>query len=239
MRRILMLALALALLAVVAMNALAQPKNIPTPPALVGKITDAGGRGIAGAKITLYGGAATRFEGQTATTNEKGEYAFDPLSTGQLQWDAKERRWHLSVGMRIVHSMYSSVDGETWWEIAADVPEGGEHRHDLRFAKGGKIKGQVLNARGDFPAGDLSLKFEREDHSGTSYARTDHRGRFESESLAPGEYVILWNSPLTDYMELARVPVQRERASQTTIRITVSVTAKATTPSYELIEGEK
>lgn len=215
------------------------PSDAPAPPVLVGKITDPGGRGIAGAKVTLYGGMATRFEGQTATTDEKGEYRFDPLSTGMLRWDEAADTWHISVGMRVVHGVYASADGETWWEIDAETREGVAHRHDLHLAKGGKIRGEVLNARGDFPAGDLSLKIEREDHSGVSYARTDHRGRFESEAMGPGEYVVLWNSPLMEYVELARVAVQRERATKMTIRITVSVTAKAGSVGYEVMEGER
>ena len=64
---------------------------------------------LAGVRIVLYSGLATRWKGQETTTDHDGRFRFDPLQTGATIEDRTSGRWDLRPGMRIEHPTHVNL----------------------------------------------------------------------------------------------------------------------------------
>ena len=162
-------------------------------PVLNGKLTDQEGQPIEGVKVVLYGGVATRFRGQEATTNSKGEYEFKPLKTGAMVLGDDAASY--MTGMQFIHDTYVPADGKSWRDIRVEISKETIKQFDLAMTQGGTINGTVIDDETGKPLADLGLRIhngQRRSNTGTylKYATTDAQGRFESGTLFPGRYVI-------------------------------------------------
>src|SRR5690606_5778719 len=72
-------------------------------PVLTGRVVDENGAAVPGVKIQLYSGLATRWEGQSTTTDADGVYRFEPLEIGSMGWrgEGENREAFYYVGVRI------------------------------------------------------------------------------------------------------------------------------------------
>ncbi len=195
-----------------------QPKPEQAPkkqgPILTGRIVDEAGRPLAGAKIILYSGLATRWKGQETTTDREGRYRFDPLETGSMIKAEPGDRWDLRPGMRIEHPTHVSADGKSWWDITVPGIDRKEHVQDFRMVPGGRLAGRVLDPKTRVPLKRLSLNIGSPSKRNSRfhvYARTDDEGRFTSEPLFPGEYVVYVNVTELGMPELGRVRIEAKK----------------------------
>ena len=101
------------------------PVNPSAAPVLKGSVLDVDGNPIAEAKITLYGGLATRWEVASVQTDAKGEYVFDPCRHGAMILDEENQRWDYFIGMTISCKGFKSTDGKEWWDVR--VPQIDRH----------------------------------------------------------------------------------------------------------------
>jgi len=201
------------------------------PIVLAGRITDESGRPIEGVKVQLYSGLATRWPGQGARTGPDGRYRFDPLETGAHTLDEAEHVWCWHTGITLEHPDYASPDGSTWWDVTTPIRARQRTTQDFIFARAGRIEGVIQDAEG-FPAGDLDLRIMTEQEGrGCVYATTDHRGRFSTQGLAPGAYIIQWNAPMADYAELARVTVKPGEVTTLEQRVRFTATPEPPPPT--------
>jgi len=179
------------LLSAPVLKGLAQPAA--KGPILRGRIVDADGHPLADVGVVLYSGFATRFRGQETATNADGEYRFEPLTTGALM--APNGVGALYTGMQLVHPTHVPADGQSWRDVTTPTTDG-EQIVDLVMTPGGKIRGLVTDADNGRPASKLSLRIHDgffkggDDGQFHAYATTDAGGKFESEPLFPGRYVV-------------------------------------------------
>lgn len=186
-------------------------------PILRGTIVDEAGKPLAGARVTLYSGIATRWKGQEATTGEDGTYRFDPLKTGSMTKKDKADRWDLYVGVQIFHPTHASEDGHSWWDLTVPGINGHEEVRDFKMIPGGAVSGRIVDADTGKPMPGLDLrvmspgprnvKFNR-------YATTDKDGRFDVPALFPGEYTIDVNSPRLSYPVLGQVRIEAKKTAE-------------------------
>ncbi|MCB9857468.1 MAG: carboxypeptidase regulatory-like domain-containing protein [Phycisphaerales bacterium] len=179
---------------------------------LEGRVTDELGRPLAGVKIMLMGGVATRWEAGSAVTNDDGIYRFDPVPNGYFQQVESvdgTRTWRNCFGMRISHQDYVAEDKQDWWDF--QIPfEPGTYYRDLRLTPGGRLRGSIMSGDGTMPAAGLDLRVMGiMDLNGcASYATTDSEGRFcIDRSLHAGEYEIQVNDPKENYAVLSCVRI--------------------------------
>lgn len=166
---------------------------------LFGRLTDEAGKPVAGAKIQLYGGFATRSIGQSAVTDGDGRYRFDPLETGA------GRPGLLAPGMRIEHREMVAGDGQTWWDI--DVPTGKSVEKNFAMVRGGNISGTLKFGSGDWTLREFDVRIISADQKRTWYAKTDNGGSFTTEALFPGEYIVQANDGRMNYPEIVTLTV--------------------------------
>lgn len=199
----------------------------PVPPAVLeGRVVDPEGKPIPGVKLQVYGGLATRFAGPEAITDDRGEYRFDPLETGAIMFDDEDRTSSYSTGVRVEHDSYCAVDGNNWWDVT--VPWGGVTRFDLTMIRGGSVSAIITTNGGARGVGGLDVRVlnAQEPTRTTVYATTDHRGRFSTSALAPGEYSIQWNWPAVEYVELARVRIESGVVSEIEIDMEIHAASR-------------
>ena len=165
-------------------------------PALQGRIVDEAGRPLAGAKVILYGGLATRWEVARAESDADGRYRFDALQTNH-------------VGVRIEHPTHVEADGRSWRDV--HIPPDGTL--DLKLVPAGRIEGTLKDAKTGEPLRKLELRIMTpvgsHGHGSTFhvYATTDEKGWFRSLGLFPGEYDVEVNSSTLDYPVVGRARV--------------------------------
>jgi hypothetical protein len=167
---------------------------------LHGRITDEAGHPISGVRVQLYNGIATRWQGQSTTSDEDGRYRFDPLQTGG------GRQGVLAPGMQIFDARYASADGKTWWDV--EVPIGHDAEHNFTLIRGGTIHGTLTFGAGDWTLRDFDVRIMSTDKKRTAYAKTGPRGEFTTDALLPGEYTVQANDSRMDYPEIARMTVE-------------------------------
>lgn len=177
-------------------------------PALEGRVTDDAGRPIAGAKVILWGGLATRLRGEETSTDADGRYRFAPLKTGALILDEPSGRWDFHTGMTLEHPDFASADGESWWEVRVTGTEGQVTRRDFKMLRGGSIEGHVTATTGGPAVAGLDLRLVHAKTGFLRYVRTDREGRFRESGLHPGEYKIDVNDPALRYPVMATVEVK-------------------------------
>ena len=191
---------------------------------LVGRVIDKSGAPVAGVRIELFGGLATRFKGQSAVTDADGRYRFDPLETGA------GRPGMLNPGMRLSHPQFVAADGKDWWDV--EVPCGQDVVKDFAMVRGGSVKGELRFGEGGWILRAFDLRLISSDGQRTAYATTDNRGEFVTEALFPGEYEVQWNEPIASYAPITSVTVGA--GSQTsfgaTIRVSMQAEVRAETP---------
>jgi RNA polymerase sigma factor (sigma-70 family) len=186
-------------------------------PILAGSIRDVQGRPVPGAEIVLYSGFATRMQGQSATTDRDGRYRFDPLKTGSMTKAASAGPWDLYVGMRVKHPNHVSADGKSWWDITVPNADRRVHVHDFRMVRGGKLAGQLLDPKSNTPLAGVDIRIQSPSPRNVKfhvYATTDAAGRFTSEALFPGEYVVDINSPELGYPVLGNATIAADQTKE-------------------------
>jgi hypothetical protein len=194
------------------------PKAAKAASALVGRITDDSGHPIAGVKIQLYSGFATRKAGQSATTDSDGRYRFDPLETGS------GRQGVLAPGVTLTHAEYASGDGQTWWDV--EVPLGQTVERNFTMVRGGTIRGTLTFGGGDWLLREFDVRIVSASKKGTAYGKTDNAGVFTTDALLPGEYTVQANDSRTDYPTIATVKVEAGKVVAFKARCTFSMTAE-------------
>jgi hypothetical protein len=165
-------------------------------------------------KVVLYSGLATRWKGQEATTDHDGRYRFDPLRTGAMIKDEPSGRWDYEPGMRLLHPTHISADGKSWWDIRVPGIDRKEHAQDFKMVPGGRLAGRVLDPRTKTPLKRLDLNIGSPTGRNPRfhvYARTDDEGRFTSEPLFPGEYVVDVNSAELCMPVLGKVRIEAKK----------------------------
>jgi RNA polymerase sigma factor (sigma-70 family) len=179
-------------------------------PILSGRVVDESGQPMAGAKIVLYSGFATRWKGQEATTDRDGRYRINPLQTGSMTKRADADKWDYYVGMQIEHPTHVSADGSSWRDITVPNIDRKETIYNYSMVPGGRIKGRVLDPKTKAPVAGMDLRFLSPSPRNAkfhTYATTDKEGRFTTETLFPARYVIDVNSSELGYVVLGNVPV--------------------------------
>jgi hypothetical protein len=170
--------------------------EVPGLPNLVGRITNANGQPIEGAKVEIFGGMATRFKFGETKTDENGWYAFKPVKGGTLIRDAEGADFgYLSVGMRLEHSTHVSSDGNYWWDESLPYVEGKPHVKNFTLVAGGTIFGRVVNVDAK-PMADFDMRMDVTSTTGAAYLRyitTDESGNFKATGLPAGNCVIKAN----------------------------------------------
>ena len=177
-------------------------------------MADESGKPLAGVKVVLYSGFATRWKGQEAITDTDGRYRFDPLRTGGLIKDEPSGRWDHFVGMKVEHATHVSADGRSWWDIDVPTVDRREQIKNFRMVPGGRLKGRLLDPKTKEPVGGVALRIHgRSDHETTfdSYATTDLQGPFTSEALFPGRYIVDVNSPELNMLALGTVEIEKSK----------------------------
>lgn len=180
-------------------------------PILTGRIVDEAGRPLPGVKVVLYNGLYTRWKGQETTTGPDGRYRFDPLRSGGMVGDGANGRWDWRTGLRLEHPTHVNADGKSWRDIQVPGIDRREHVQDFRMVPGGRLRGRVLDPKIGKPLRRLDLIIASPDlrrHRFKVDARTDDDGRFVSETLFPGEYVVVANVPELNYRELGRFRIE-------------------------------
>lgn len=157
---------------------------------------------VPNAKVVLYGGVATRKKVAECVTDVRGQYRFENVIADFL-------------GVQIEHEKLVPADGKSWRDI--DVEFGKLLQLDVPLTAGGYVTGQLLDEANQ-PRANLSIRimrtaagFSKGSTDFIAYAKTDTTGRFTSEPLHPGIYVIEENAQ--PYPVLAKVEV---RANETT-----------------------
>ncbi len=178
-------------------------------PILRGRVTDESDNPISDVRVVLYSGIATRWRGQDTMTNAQGEYRFDPLKTGaRMMPDDGPSQWY--TGVKFNHATHVPADGNSWRDIRVPMVEGHEEILDLRMTRGGKVSGIVMDAESGEPSPELDLRIHHGltggDKNGSflNYVTTDKRGRFLSDAIYPGQYVIDIND--NDYQGKYKYP---------------------------------
>lgn len=181
-------------------------------PILTGRIEDEAGRPLAGTKVVLYKGIATRFRGQEATTDADGRYRFDPLRTGAVTVkDESTGRWDFYVGIQVAHPTHVSADGNSWWDIRVPNVDRREQIQNFKMVPGGWLRGRVVDTKTKQPVAGAHLRIHGPPGRRAkfhSYATTDGDGRFTSEPLFPGKYVVDVNSPELRMLVLGEVVIE-------------------------------
>src|SRR4051812_29705381 len=201
-----------------------KPAGAPKGPTLQGRVTDGAGKPLAGAKIILYGGLATRWKVAEADTNADGRYRIDDVRSSLIK-DAKEDRWDYNVGVRIEHPTHVEADGRSWRDIRFPADAGHFETLDLNLAQGSHIEGLLKDAKSGEPLRKLDLRIMTpagsHGHGSTfrAYATTDDEGRFRSISFFPGEYDVEANSTTLDYPVLGRVRVEAGTTAPATFSV--------------------
>jgi len=186
-------------------------------PILKGRILDEAGQPLAGVRVTLFGGFATRFKGQEAETDKNGAYAFDPLRSGSHIKDEENQSWDQFVGMELFHPTQVSADGFSWWDIRVPGIDRHEYIKDFKMMAGGDLVGTVVDAASGNGVSDLDLRvISPSPHAAkfSRYARTDAEGRFSATALYPGEYVVDVNSQKLGYPVLGKIKVEAKKAAE-------------------------
>ena len=184
---------------------------------LHGTLTDEKGDPLPGVKVQLYSGVATRFEGQNATTDSKGTYRFEPLSTGAYFRREKDEPWDFYIGIRLVHDTHVCADGMSWHDITVSTKPGHSQKQDFKMVPGGKVTGTIVDAKTKMPLKlDLRLLSPVSNDRGhnvkySAYLPSDENGRFTSPSLFPGEYTIDVNATTLRYPLLGQVKVEAKK----------------------------
>ncbi len=156
---------------------------------LGGSVTDSDGRPVAGAKVTAYGGLATRWRVGETTTDTNGHYCFDPFPGGAMFRNEGTGNWDYYVGLTIDHADFASADGNSWWDITCK--SGQETRKDFRMQKAGAVEGRLLELNGT-PMANVGMRFQSPSQKNVKflrYATTRADGSFREIGLAPGEFV--------------------------------------------------
>jgi hypothetical protein len=183
-------------------------------PILTGRVVDEAGRPLPGVRIILYNGLCSRWKGQEATTDQDGRYRFDPLRTGAMIEDGPSGRWDWRPGMRLEHPTHASADGKSWWDIRVPGIDRKEHVQDFEMVPGGRLAGRVLDPKTKAPLKRLGLNIGSPTGRNPRfhvYARTDDGGRFISEPLFPGEYVVDVNSAELGMPVLGKVQIEAKK----------------------------
>lgn len=165
-------------------NDVAEPRTI-----LAGIVTDRDERPVEGAKVTAFGGLATRWRVGVATTDGNGRYRFDPLSGGAMIHNESTGQWDYYVGLTIDHPDFAAADGNSWWDITCK--SGQETRKDFQMQRAGAVEGQLLDPGGR-PLPNVGMRFQSPAQDNVRfhrYAMTGTDGSFHETGLAPGEYV--------------------------------------------------
>jgi hypothetical protein len=164
--------------------ALDVPDELGTPVELVvpragrieGVVVDASGRGIGGAEVSYVTGGSGWYSfsgfpgGDAVETDEAGRFVIEEVAAGSLALHATSDVAAPSVPV--------SVELE---------PGGFLANVELRLRRGGRITGQVVDARG---TGLSSREVDLWGHDGGGHhqTRTDAEGRFAFENLGAGNY---------------------------------------------------
>lgn len=210
-----------AVLAVVALAAGAE-----RGPALQGRIVDEAGRPLPGAKVILYGGAATRWKVAEAETDADGRYRFDTVRSSMMGTRDKGR-WDYYVGVRVEHPTHVEADGKSWRDIRFPSEPKHVETLDLRLTPAGRVEGIVKDAKTGEPVKGLDLRIESppgsRGHGATfhAYAKTDDRGRFRTLSLFPGAYDVEANSTTLDYALIGRATVEPGKTAASEFAVTL------------------
>ncbi len=180
----------------------------PGSPNLVGNVSDSQGRPVAGVKIQLYGGFATRWPMQSTITDQRGDYVFKPLKSGGTLISEGSEFNTLMVGMQLEHPDYCSSDGKSWWDESVPTIQGHNHVRNFTVVPGGTLSGYVGHTQSKQPCVELDLRIMSPSASNSQYLRyvtTDDKGNFVATGLPAGQYVIDVNEPKVGYPELGTV----------------------------------
>ncbi len=188
----------------------------PDGPILKGRVTDALGRPVAGAKLVLFDGLGVRHPVAEAVTDAKGDYRFDPCPWGWLV----ERKdlpgvYDQVVGLQFEHPDYVSQDGCWWWDRVVKAGDGKRTRHDIVVQSAGSLVGNVLEEGSRAPVANLSLRLLGVD--GNPYLRTvstDAEGRFLAGGLFPGEYQIEVVTPEGFHRTIGRASISPRQGTE-------------------------
>jgi hypothetical protein len=190
--------------------------------ALYGKVSDEKGAPLAGAKVILYGGLATRWKIAEATTDNDGRFRFESVVSSRVKNEAT-KAWDHYVGVRFEHPTHVPADGKSWRDISLPGAGNETAKLDMRMTEGGWIEGVIVDAKTGKPLKvDLraSSPAERRD-KGTffmDYLESVENGRFRSACLAAGEYVVDVNSGVLGYPRLSTVKVNAGQTTRISIR---------------------
>ena len=128
--------------------------------------------------------------------------------------DGPSGRWDWRPGIQVEHPTHVSADGQSWWDITVPNIDRREHLQDFKMVPGGRLSGRVLDPATKVPLKRLDLIIASPPGRNPrfhSYARTDDEGRFTSEPLFPGEYVVDVNSTELGHPVLGRVQIEAKK----------------------------
>jgi beta-lactamase regulating signal transducer with metallopeptidase domain len=163
---------------------------------LEGRVTDEYGKPLPGVQVKLYSGIGSRWLGQETTTDAQGDYRFDPLETGGAMGGTKDSDPSWYTGVVFKHYLYVPADGKSWRDITVPMKKGHVEVFDMKMTRGGKIDGYIEDDQTGKPAANLDLRIHNGHATGKKdgdfhvYATTDDKGRFLSDALMPGKYVV-------------------------------------------------
>ncbi len=181
---------------------------VKRPAVLTGTIRDESGRPLAGAKVILYGGLATRWRQQEATTDRHGVYLFDPLESGSYTTGDDGKLSARYIGMQVEHTTHVSADGNSWWDIQVPMRDGHVETRDFVLTLGGKVRGSIMDpVTGRGAKVDLRIYHESPGRHFRDYATTGESGEFVTAPLAPGLYTIDVNEPKLRFPKLGEAVV--------------------------------
>jgi beta-lactamase regulating signal transducer with metallopeptidase domain len=167
-----------------------------------GKLTH-GGKPVAGVKVLLYGGIATRWEIARTETDANGSYGFENLA-GSVTSDGKESSYY--IGVQFVHPSLVPADGKSWRDVTVSTKPGTAEKLNLELADGGFIEGNARRNVGIRMYIPAKAGVRRGSTLFHAYASADAQGRFHSPPLFPGQYFVEENAG--DYPLVGEVKVE-------------------------------
>ncbi|MCA9244043.1 MAG: carboxypeptidase regulatory-like domain-containing protein, partial [Phycisphaerales bacterium] len=123
------------------------PLSADDGPILEGVVSDANGKPVENATITLYGGFATRWKVAEATTGPDGRYRFAPVQAGSMTQDERGG-WDYYVGIQLEHPELVSTDRCNWWDVQIPADKTGYLRRDFHMIPGGTLQARLLDHTG-------------------------------------------------------------------------------------------
>jgi protocatechuate 3,4-dioxygenase beta subunit len=166
---------------------------VPRAGRIEGIVVDAGGRGIPGAEVSWVEGGSRPFHfggDDVVDTDGAGRFVIEEVTPGSLQLQAT-----------------SDVAAPSA-PVAVEIEPGGFLANvELQLRRGGRITGQVVDARGTGVASH-EVDLWGSDGGGNRETLTDAEGRFAFENLGAGNYRVSSDPTPEEVAEVAAGPGQ-------------------------------